>query len=287
VTHSERGGSVGMHSTVSDGFRLGGAFFLMAGPCVLEDDRLNLAVGEALARLSADLRLPVVFKASFDKANRSSPGSPRGPGVDEGLRKLERVREATGLPLVTDVHLPEQCAPVAEVVDVLQIPAFLCRQTDLLVAAGATGRAVNVKKGQWMAPHEMRGAVNKVRGAGSSAVAVTERGTFFGYGNLVVDMRSFALMREACDAPTIFDGTHSVQRPGEGGGISGGEPRHIPTLVRAAVAAGCDALFLETHPEPAKGLSDTTNMLPLDHLRPLVEEVLALRAALGLEAARG
>lgn len=276
-----------MHSTVADGFRLGGSFFLIAGPCVLEDDRLNLAVGEALARLSADLNLPVVFKASFDKANRSSPGSPRGPGVDEGLRKLERVRAETGLPLITDVHLPEQCAPVAEVVDVLQIPAFLCRQTDLLVAAGATGRAVNVKKGQWMAPHEMRGAINKVRGAGSSAVAVTERGTFFGYGNLVVDMRSFSLMREACDAPTIFDGTHSVQRPGEGGGISGGEPRHIPTLVRAAVAAGCDALFLETHPEPAKGLSDTTNMLPLDRLRPLVEEVLALRAALGLGGARG
>jgi len=273
-------------TAVADWFRPGGPFFLIAGPCVLEDDRLNLEIGEALARLSADLDLPILFKASFDKANRSSPGSPRGPGVEDGLRKLERVRAATGLPLLTDVHLPEQCGPVAEVVDVLQIPAFLCRQTDLLVAAGATGRPVNVKKGQWMAPHEMRGAVSKVRGAGSSAVAVTERGTFFGYGNLVVDMRGFALLREACDAPAIFDGTHSVQRPGEGGGISGGEPRHIPTLVRAAVAAGADALFLETHPEPAKGLSDTTNMLPLDRLRPLVEEVLALRAALGSEARR-
>ena len=284
MTDPGRGGDV--DPSVAELFRLGGPFFLIAGPCVLEDDGLNLRIGEALARLSADLDLPVVFKASFDKANRSSPGSPRGPGVDEGLRKLERVRAETGLPLLTDVHLPEQCAPGAGVVDVLQIPAFLCRQTDLLVAAGATGRAVNVKKGQWMAPHEMRGAAAKVRGAGASAVAVTERGTFFGYGNLVVDMRSFALMREACEAPTIFDGTHSVQRPGEGGGISGGEPRHIPTLVRAAVAAGCDALFLETHPEPAKGLSDTTNMLPLDRLRPLVEEVLALRAALGREAAR-
>ena len=271
---------------VADLFRVGGPFFLIAGPCVVEHDALNLQVGEALARLSDDLGLPVLFKASFDKANRSSPGSPRGPGVDEGLRKLERVRRATGLPLLTDVHLPEQCAPAAEVVDVLQIPAFLCRQTDLLVAAGATGRPVNVKKGQWMAPAEMRGAAGKVRGAGSASVAVTERGTFFGYGNLVVDMRSFALLREACEAPAIFDGTHSVQRPGEGAGISGGEPRHIPTLVRAAVAAGADALFLETHPEPAKGLSDTTNMLPLDRLRPLVEEVLALRAALGLEAAR-
>jgi 2-dehydro-3-deoxyphosphooctonate aldolase (KDO 8-P synthase) len=269
-------------------FQVGGPFFLIAGPCVLEDDALNLTIAEALARMADDLGLPIVFKASFDKANRSSPGSPRGPGVDEGLRKLERVRAETGLPLLTDVHLPEQCAAVAEVVDILQIPAFLCRQTDLLVAAGRTGRPVNVKKGQWMAPHEMRGAAGKVRGAGSPAVAVTERGTFFGYGNLVVDMRSFALLREACDAPAVFDGTHSVQRPGEGGGISGGEPRHIPTLVRAAIAAGADALFLETHPEPAKGLSDTTNMLPLDRLRPLVEEVLSLRAALGLgtEAAR-
>lgn len=271
---------------VAEMFRVGGPFFLIAGPCVVEHDALNLQVGEALARLADDLGLPVIFKASFDKANRSSPGSPRGPGVDEGLRKLERVREATGLPVITDVHLPEQCAPVAEVVDVLQIPAFLCRQTDLLVAAGATGRPVNVKKGQWMAPHEMKGAVAKVRGAGSPAVATTERGTFFGYGNLVVDMRSFALMREACDAPAIFDGTHSVQRPGEGGGISGGEPRFIPPLVRAAVAAGADALFIETHPEPARGLSDTTNMLPLERLRPLIEEVLGLRAALGMEAAR-
>ena len=267
-------------------FRVGGPFFLLAGPCVVEHDALNLQVGEALARLADDLGLPVVFKASFDKANRSSPGSPRGPGVDEGLRKLERVRGATGLPVITDVHLPEQCAPAADVVDLLQIPAFLCRQTDLLVAAGATGKPVNVKKGQWMAPHEMKGAVAKVRGAGSPAVATTERGTFFGYGNLVVDMRSFALMREACDAPAIFDGTHSVQRPGEGGGISGGEPRFIPPLVRAAVAAGADALFIETHPEPAKGLSDTTNMLPLERLRPLIEEVLGLRAALGMEAAR-
>jgi len=261
-------------------FRSGAPFFLIAGPCVLEDDALNLRVGEALARLSEELALPVIFKASFDKANRSSPSSPRGPGLEEGLRRLERVREATGLPLLTDVHSPEQCAPVAEVVDVLQIPAFLCRQTDLLLAAGETGRPVNVKKGQWMAPEEMKGAVAKLRGAGAAGVATTERGTFFGYGNLVVDMRSFALMREACDAPVIFDGTHSVQRPGMGAGISGGEPRFIPPLVRAAVAAGVDALFLETHPEPAKGLSDTTNMLPLDRLRPLLRQVLAIRAAL-------
>jgi 2-dehydro-3-deoxyphosphooctonate aldolase (KDO 8-P synthase) len=271
--------SAGSMTDVAGLFRLGGPFFVIAGPCVLESDALNLCVGEALARLADDLGLPVLFKASFDKANRSSPGSPRGPGVDEGLEQLARVRAATGLPLLTDVHLPEQCAAVAEVVDVLQIPAFLCRQTDLLVAAGATGRPVNVKKGQWMGPAEMKGAAAKVRGAGACGLALTERGTFFGYGNLVVDMRSFALMREACEAPVVFDGTHSVQRPGEGAGVSGGEPRHIPALVRAAVAAGADALFLETHPDPAKGLSDTTNMLPLGRLRPLLEQALELRAA--------
>ncbi len=260
-------------------FRVGAPFWIIAGPCVLESDALNLTVAEALARISDDLGVPVIFKASFDKANRSSPGSPRGPGVDEGLEKLERVRAATGLPLLTDVHLPEQCEAVAQVVDVLQIPAFLCRQTDLLVAAGETGKPVNVKKGQWMGPAEMKGAAAKVRGAGAAGVALTERGTFFGYGNLVVDMRTFALMRQACDAPAIFDGTHSVQRPGEGAGISGGEPGHIPALVRAAVAAGADALFLETHPDPARGLSDTTNMLPLARLRPLLEQVLEIRAA--------
>ena len=259
-----------------------GGFFLIAGPCVLEDDALNLAVAGTLRLLAEELRIPIIFKASFDKANRSSTSSQRGPGLEDGLRKLERVRSETGLPLLTDVHEADQCQPVAEVVDVLQIPAFLCRQTDLLLAAGATGRAVNVKKGQWMAPHEMRGAADKLRGAGASAVAVTERGTFFGYGNLVVDMRSFDGLRETCDAPTVFDGTHSVQRPGEGGGVSGGEPRYIPTLVRAAIAAGADALFLEVHPEPSRAPSDSTNMLRIDRLRPLLEEVLAIRAALGL-----
>jgi 2-dehydro-3-deoxyphosphooctonate aldolase (KDO 8-P synthase) len=265
-------------------FRAGGPFFLIAGPCVLEDDALNLAVAEALARLADDLGLPVVFKASFDKANRSSAGSPRGPGMEAGLARLARVRAESGLPVLTDVHEAGQCAPAAGVADALQVPAFLCRQTDLLAAAGATGRPVNVKKGQWMAPAEMAGAAEKLRAAGAAGVAVTERGTFFGYGNLVVDMRAFGLLREACEAPAVFDGTHSVQRPGEGGGVSGGEPRFIPPLVRAAVAAGADALFLEVHPEPARAPSDATNMLPLDRLRPLLEEALALRAALGLPA---
>ena len=260
-------------------FRAGGPFFLIAGPCVVEDDALNLEVGRALARLSDELRLPVIYKASFDKANRSSAGSPRGPGMEEGLRKLALVREETGLPVLTDVHESDQCAAVAEVVDVLQIPAFLCRQTDLLLAAGATGRPVNVKKGQWMAPEEMAGAAAKLRGAGAGGIAVTERGTFFGYGNLVVDMRSFDLMRESCAAPVVFDGTHSVQRPGLGGGVSGGEPRFIPTLARAAVAAGADALFLEVHPEPSRAPSDATNMLRLDGLREVLERILAVREA--------
>lgn len=271
-------------------FRVDGGFFLIAGPCVLEDDALNLEVAGALARLGDELSIPIIYKASFDKANRSSLGSGRGPGLEAGLRQLERVRRESGLPVLTDVHESDQCAAVGEVVDVLQIPAFLCRQTDLLLAAGATGRPVNVKKGRWMAPHEMRGAVQKLRSAGASGVAVTERGSAFGYGNLVVDMRSFAEMREVCSAPTVFDGTHSVQRPGQTGGgdsiVSGGEPRFIPHLVRAAVAAGADALFLEVHPHPATAPSDSTNMLPLDRLRPLLEEVLALRAALNGSGSR-
>jgi 2-dehydro-3-deoxyphosphooctonate aldolase (KDO 8-P synthase) len=256
-------------------------FTLIAGPCVLEDDALNLRVGTALARISSDLRLPLVFKASFDKANRSKLDAPRGPGLESGLERLARVKAETGLPVLTDIHEPWHAAEAAAVVDVLQIPAFLCRQTDLLVAAGSTGRPVNVKKGQWMAPEEMAHAVHKIRRAGSSEVTVTERGTFLGYGNLVVDMRSFARLRAAAGVPAIFDGTHSVQRPGKADGASGGDPEHIPDLVRAAVAAGCDGLFLETHPTPASAPSDGANMLPLERLRALLEDVLAIRAALG------
>ncbi len=258
-------------------------FFLIAGPCVLEDDALNLGIAERLARLSAELRVPVVFKASFDKANRSSAGSPRGPGLERGLEQLARVRRESGLPVLTDIHEAAQAGVVGEVVDVLQIPAFLCRQTDLLVAAGATGRAVNIKKGQWMGPAEMAGAVAKTMGAGAAGVAVTERGTFLGYGNLVVDMRSFPALKRLTGGPIVFDGTHSVQRPGEGAGVSGGQPEFIPTLVRAATAAGATALFLEVHPDPPSAPSDATNMLRLDALRPLLEEVLAIRAALRAE----
>ncbi|HEY0971933.1 MAG TPA: 3-deoxy-8-phosphooctulonate synthase [Gemmatimonadales bacterium] len=251
--------------------------FLIAGPCVVENDALHLRVAERLARLAERVPGGVIFKASFDKANRSNVGAPRGPGMESGLAALERVRAETGLPVLTDVHLPEQCAAAAEVVDVLQIPAFLCRQTDLLVAAGATGKPVNVKKGQWMHPEGMAGAVAKVRSARPGAagaagdLAVTERGTFFGYGDLVVDMRSFPRMRAACDAPTVFDGTHSVQRPGMGeGGASGGAREFIPGLTLAAVAAGADGLFLETHPMPDQAPSDGPNMLPLDALDDLV-----------------
>jgi len=273
--------------------------FLIAGPCVLEDDNLNLRVGEALARLADCVPGGVFYKASFDKANRSNASAQRGPGMDEGLERLARVRSATGLRLLTDVHLPEQCAPVAEVVDVLQIPAFLCRQTDLLEAAGATGKAVNVKKGQWMAPEAMRGAVDKVQRARPEAsnvrpeargqkpeqsrdslVAVTERGSFFGYGDLAVDMRAISRMKGATGCPVVFDGTHSVQRPGLGeGGASGGAREFIPALTLAAVAAGADAIFLETHPDPDHAPSDGPNMLPLFDLEALVRRAVAVREA--------
>jgi len=262
------------------------ALFLIAGPCVLESDSLNLRVGEHLARLAESVPGGIVYNASFDKANRSNAGAHRGPGIDDGLAALDRVRAATGLPILTDVHLPEQCAPAADVVDVLQIPAFLCRQTDLLLAAGATNASVNIKKGQWLHPEGMRGAVDKVRSSRrpnrqpatsnrKSDIAVTERGTFFGYGDLVVDMRSFKRMREACDAPVIFDATHSVQRPGQGeGGSSGGAREFIPSLALAATAAGANGLFMETHPDPDHAPSDGPNMIPLDQLDDLVKRLV-------------
>jgi 2-dehydro-3-deoxyphosphooctonate aldolase (KDO 8-P synthase) len=260
------------------------AFFLIAGPCVLESDALNLRVADHLARLAEHVPGGVLFKASFDKANRSNPGAARGPGLDEGLAALDRVRSASGIRILTDVHLPSQCAPAAAVADALQIPAFLCRQTDLLEAAGATGKPVNVKKGQWMHPEGMRGAVEKVRGArngaGSEAqseVAVTERGTFMGYGDLVVDMRSFNRLHAACKASVIFDATHSVQQPGLGeGGSSGGARRFVPPLAMAAVAAGADGLFLETHPDPDRAPSDGPNMIPLSELAALVDRAVEL-----------
>jgi 2-dehydro-3-deoxyphosphooctonate aldolase (KDO 8-P synthase) len=251
--------------------------FLLAGPCVLEDDRLNLTVAERLAELAGRFGIPITYKASFDKANRARLDAPRGPGLEEGLRALERVKRASGLPVLTDVHEAAQPAAVADVADVLQVPAFLCRQTDLLLAAGRAGRPVNVKKGQWMSAEAMAGALEKVRAGGAPEVAVTERGTFFGYGDLVVDMRSFSRLRAACGAPVVFDATHSVQQPGRGSaGASGGLREHIPALLFAAAAAGADGFFLETHPEPERAPSDGPNMIPLASLPALLERALAV-----------
>jgi 2-dehydro-3-deoxyphosphooctonate aldolase (KDO 8-P synthase) len=255
----------------------GRAPFLIAGPCVIEPGDVLPRVAEALARFGASHGVPVCFKASFDKANRARLGAARGPGLEEGLRVLERVRAVSGLPVLTDIHEPGQAAPTAEVADALQIPAFLCRQTDLLTAAGRTGRPVNVKKGQWMQPEAMAGAIEKVRAAGSADVAVTERGTFFGYGDLVVDMRSFARLRETTGAPVAFDATHAVQQPGRGaGGASGGAREHIPALLAAAAVAGADGFFLETHPDPARALSDAATQWPLDQLDALLGRTLDL-----------
>jgi len=253
---------------------------LVAGPCVLEDDTLNLRIAEALAELRVRLGVSVVFKASYAKANRSRAEAPRGPGLERGLELLARVKRETGLPVLTDVHECAEVAAAAEVADALQVPAFLCRQTPLLEAVGRSGRAVNVKKGQWMAPDAMAGAVEKVRGAGGTEVAVTERGTFFGYGDLVVDMRSFARLKEAICGPVLFDATHAVQRPGAGPeGASGGERRHVPALLAAAAAAGADGFFLETHPAPDGAPSDAASMWPLADLEALVERALDVRAA--------
>jgi 2-dehydro-3-deoxyphosphooctonate aldolase (KDO 8-P synthase) len=253
--------------------------FLIAGPCVVEPGDVLPRVAETLARIGASRGLPVCFKASFDKANRARLDAPRGPGLEEGLRVLERVRSASGLPVLTDIHEAGQAAAAAEVADALQIPAFLCRQTDLLVAAGRTGRPVNVKKGQWMQAEAMAGALDKVRSAGSPDVAVTERGTFFGYGDLVVDMRNFARLRAATGAPVVFDATHSVQQPGQGaGGASGGQREHIPALLAAAAVAGADGFFLETHPDPPRALSDAATQWPLDRLDELLGRTLDLWA---------
>jgi 2-dehydro-3-deoxyphosphooctonate aldolase (KDO 8-P synthase) len=268
------------------GWFRGEEFFVIAGPCLLEDDALNLRIAETLASFAADAGLAVIFKASFDKANRSRPDAVRGPGLERGLRLLERVREISGLPVLTDIHEPGQAVAAAAVCDALQIPAFLSRQTDLVIAAARTGSPINLKKGQWMAPEEMAGAVGKARDAGASAIAVTERGTFFGYGDLVVDMRSFVRMRSATGAAVVFDGTHSVQRPGRVDGASGGDPQFTRPLVLAAVGAGADGLFLEVHPDPRRAPSDGSNMLRLDEFRPLLEDVIALREALGAGVGR-
>ena len=254
-----------------------GQLFLIAGPCVIESESHSLRMAEAIQRITSDLGVPYIFKASYDKANRTSVKSFRGPGLAEGVRILGQVARQTGLPVLTDVHEPNHCEPVAEAVDVLQIPAFLCRQTDLLVAAGKTGRAININKGQFVAPWDMANAVEKVRSTGNQRVSLTERGASFGYNTLVVDFRSLPVMRSM--APVVFDGTHSVQQPSAAGGVSGGQPEFIPLLARAAVAAGIDGLFLEVHDDPANAKSDGANALDLKLLKPLLEKLQAIHAA--------
>ncbi|MGA3126103.1 MAG: 3-deoxy-8-phosphooctulonate synthase [Candidatus Korobacteraceae bacterium] len=255
----------------------GPQLFLIAGPCVIESEEHALFMATSIAAICRELGVPYIFKASYDKANRTSITSFRGPGLAEGLRILARVRDQVKVPVLTDVHEAAQATAAGEIVDLLQIPAFLCRQTDLLIAAARTGRAVNVKKGQFVAPQDMSYAVAKIKDSGNDRISLTERGAAFGYHNLVVDMRSLAIMREY--APVVFDATHSVQLPSQGT-QSGGQPQFIPLLSRAAVAAGIDGIFLEVHDNPAAAKSDGANALPLANLKATLEPLLAIRRAL-------
>jgi 2-dehydro-3-deoxyphosphooctonate aldolase (KDO 8-P synthase) len=270
------------HSFKVGDVEIGGAkLFLIAGPCVIESEDHALKMAEAVREIARNLNIPCIFKASYDKANRTSLKSFRGPGLQEGLRILKKIRESVGVPVLTDVHEAADVARVAEAVDVVQIPAFLCRQTDLLVAAGKHARAINIKKGQFVSPWDMRHAVEKVRQSGSSKVFLTERGSSFGYNNLVVDMRSLAIMRQF--APVVFDATHSVQLPSAGADgqpVSGGQPEFIPLLSRAAVAAGVDGIFMEVHDHPAQAKSDGANALHLNKLPDVLSELLAIQNAL-------
>lgn len=256
-------------------------FFLIAGPCVIESDELQLRTAERIKQITDKLGIHFIFKSSFDKANRSSDKSFRGPGMDEGLKILDRVRDALGVPILTDVHDIPQVKPVAEVVDVLQTPAFLARQTDFIHAVAASGKPVNIKKAQFMAPHDMKNVVDKARNAAQAAgineenIMVCERGASFGYNNLVSDMRGLAIMRET-GCPVVFDATHSVQLPGGQGTSSGGQREHVPVLARAAVASGISGLFMETHPDPANAMSDGPNAWPLDRLESLLTTLKAI-----------
>ena len=257
----------------------GGKLFLIAGPCVIESRDSALRHSARLVEISRETGVPIIYKSSFDKANRTSFTSYRGPGMHDGLEILAEVRRVTGLPVLTDVHESQEVAAVAEVVDVLQIPAFLCRQTDLVNACAASGKAVNIKKGQFLAPWDMNHVAAKARQAGGQKLMLTERGTTFGYGNLVNDFRSLVIMREY--APIVFDATHSVQLPGAGQGVSSGDRRFIAPLSRAAVAVGVDGLFMEVHEDPDHALSDGPNSLPIEELPRLLARLVALRAASG------
>jgi 2-dehydro-3-deoxyphosphooctonate aldolase (KDO 8-P synthase) len=256
----------------------GAPLMVIAGPCVIESEDLCFTIAETMVGITGRLGLGYVFKASFDKANRTSVKSFRGPGLEAGLKVLEKVKRRFGVPVTTDIHEASQCAAVAEVVDLLQVPAFLARQTDLLAAAGGTGRAVNVKKGQFMAPADMRHVVTKLAEAGCTDALLTERGTTFGYGNLVTDFRALPIMAET-GAPVVFDATHSVQMPSAAGDRTGGNREMVPYLMRAAVAVGCDGIFLETHPDPEKALSDGPNALYLERVEDILRDCAAIRAA--------
>lgn len=257
----------------------GAPLLVIAGPCVLESETLAMTVAETLREITGRLGLPFIFKSSYDKANRTSVNSFRGPGLDKGLAILDRVRREVGVPVISDIHGPAEAGPAAEVLDVLQIPAFLCRQTDLLVAAGRAGKPLNIKKGQFLAPGDMVNAVEKAGSVGNHDVLLTERGSCFGYNNLVVDFRSVPILKARTGCPVIFDATHSVQLPGGAGGASGGQREFAPVLARAAVAAGVDGIFLEVHPAPGEALCDGPNSLPLDQVEPLLRRLGAIRAA--------
>jgi 2-dehydro-3-deoxyphosphooctonate aldolase (KDO 8-P synthase) len=266
---------------LGSGLNPGSGLFLIAGPCVIESEAHALKMAEEISAVARKLQIPYIFKASYDKANRTSLHSFRGPGLDEGLRILQNIGKEAGVPVLTDVHEAKDVPAVAEAVDVVQIPAFLCRQTDMLVAAAKHAKSINIKKGQFVSPWDMRHAVEKVRASGNDNIVLTERGSSFGYNNLVVDMRSLAIMRQF--APVVFDATHSVQLPSSGAGgkaVSGGQPEYIPLLARAAVAAGVDGVFMEVHDNPAEAKSDGANALPLSELENVLAELLAIRSAL-------
>ncbi|MBI9088266.1 MAG: 3-deoxy-8-phosphooctulonate synthase [Desulfobacterium sp.] len=256
------------------------SFLLIAGPCVIEDYETTFETASHLKTVCEALGIPFVFKSSFDKANRSSVDAFRGPGFERGLEILARIKKELGVKVISDIHSPEQAAPAAKVLDILQIPAFLCRQTDLISAAAATGKPLNIKKGQFLAPLECSNIIKKAKAAGCNQVSITERGTTFGYNNLVVDFRAIDIVR-GLGVPVVFDATHSVQLPGGAGSSSAGERKFAPTLARAAIAAGADGLFIETHPDPDKALCDGPNSLPLAQMKPFLETLLAIRKAVG------
>ena len=269
--------TLNMNIKITDSVTIGGnqRFALLAGPCTIESESMTMDVAAKLKDICSRLNIPFVFKSSFDKANRTSITSPRGIGIEQGLKILQRVKDELDLPIVTDVHESWQCPIVAEVADILQIPAFLCRQTDLLIAAAETGRAINIKKGQFLAPWDMRHVVDKLRSTGNERIMVCERGSSFGYNNLVVDMTGLVEMRQL-GVPVVFDATHSVQKPGGQGGITGGNREMVPHLMRAALAVGVDAIFAEVHPDPDNAFSDAANQIRLDNIEKILHQAIEI-----------